>query len=78
MKMSNKVFDILKWVAIICLPALATFTVVVCKIWGLPYGDEIAQTITALATLLGALLGVSTVQYHNDSKHKTEGVLDEK
>lgn len=46
--MSNKLYDVLKWVAILLLPALATFISVVFNIWGLPYGDAIAQTITAL------------------------------
>ena len=63
--MSNKVYDILKWIAIVALPALSTFIVVLGKIWG--WGDiapMIAQTITAVAVLLGALLGISTIQYN--------------
>jgi len=63
--MSNKVYDVLKWVAIVALPALSTFIVVIGKIWG--FGDisvNIAETITAVATLLGALLGISHIQYN--------------
>lgn len=60
---TNKTYDILKWVAIIVLPALATLVKVVFTIWGLPYGTEIATTITALATFLGALLMVSNANY---------------
>ena len=63
MKMSNKVYDILKWVAIIVLPALATLITVVFKVWNIPYGDEIAQTVTAVATFLGAILMVSHANY---------------
>lgn len=63
MKLNDKVYDILKWVAIIVLPALATLITVVFKVWNIPYGDEIAQTITAVATFLGAVLMVSTAQY---------------
>lgn len=63
MKMSNKVFDFLKWIAILFLPALATLVAVVFKIWNLPYGPEISATITAVATFLGAILGVSHIQY---------------
>jgi len=63
MKLSNSAFDVLKWIAILLLPSLATLVAVIFKIWNLPYGNEIAQTITALATFLGALLGISTVQY---------------
>lgn len=63
MKMSNKMFDVLKWIAILFLPALATLVSVVFKIWNLPYGPEISATITAVATFLGAILGVSHIQY---------------
>lgn len=62
--LSNKLFDILKWCSIVALPALSTFIVVLGKIWG--WGDiapMVAQTITAVAVLLGALLGISTIQY---------------
>lgn len=66
---SNKIFDILKWIAIVALPALSTFIVVLGKIWG--WGDiapMVAQTITAVAVLLGALLGISTIQYNKEVK----------
>ena len=62
--MSNKMYDVLKWVAIIVLPALSTLIAGVFPIWGIPYGAEIAQTITAVATFLGAILMVSKPQYH--------------
>lgn len=58
-------FDWLKWISIVCLPALSTFIVVIGRIWG--WGDianMVAQTITAVAVLLGALLGISTIQYN--------------
>lgn len=60
---SNKTYDILKWVAIIALPALATFIKIVFAIWKLPYSNEIATTITAFATFLGALLMISNANY---------------
>lgn len=62
--LNDKWYDVLKWVAIVCLPALSTFIVVLGKIWG--WGDianMVGQTITACAVLLGALLGISTIQY---------------
>jgi len=65
MKLNDKLYDILKWVAIVALPALSTFIVVIGRIWN--WGDlagMIAQTITAVAVLLGALLGISTIQYN--------------
>ena len=63
MLLSSKVYDIAKWVATIVLPALATLVTVVFKVWDIPYGDEIAQTITAVATFLGAVLMVSNATY---------------
>lgn len=65
--MNNKLYDVLKWVAILFLPSLATLVAVVFKIWDIPYGNEIAQTITALATFLGAILGISSLQYKGKS-----------
>ena len=63
--LNNKWYDILKWVAIVALTAISTFIVVISRIWGWPdLGNEIAQTITAIACLLGALLGISTIHYN--------------
>lgn len=61
--MSNKTYDILKNIALIVLPALATLWLTISKIWGLPYGEEIAATITAIDVFLGALLKISSVYY---------------
>lgn len=61
--MSNKLYDILKYVAQIVLPALATLYFALSKIWGLPYGEEIVGTISAIDVFLGALLGISTKMY---------------
>ena len=67
MGMTNKTYDILKWVAIIALPAISTFVVVISRIWGwADLGSLIAQSITAFAVLLGTLLGISNYQYKRD------------
>lgn len=63
---SNKAYDILKWVCIIVLPAIATLYMGLAKIWDLPYATEVPQTITVVDAFLGALLGVSTIQYNKD------------
>jgi hypothetical protein len=68
MKLNDRLYDVLKWIAILLLPSLATLVAVIFKIWNLPYGNEIAQTITALATFLGAILGISSVQYKKGKK----------
>ncbi|MDD6426099.1 MAG: phage holin [Gemmiger formicilis] len=65
--MSNKTYDILKWVAQYLLPALATLYFAVAKIWGMPYGEEIVGTITAVDTFLGVLLGISTANYNKQN-----------
>lgn len=67
MRLNDKLYDCLKWIAILLLPSLATLVAVIFKIWNLPYGNEIAQTITALATFLGAILGISSVQYKKNN-----------
>ena len=61
--MSNKVYDTLKWIAMILLPALGTLYFGLCEIWGFPYGKEVVGTIIVIDTFLGALLGISTAQY---------------
>ena len=60
----DKIYDILKWVTMIVIPALATAYVGFAGIWGWPYADEIAKTAAVVCTLLGALLGISTAQYN--------------
>lgn len=70
MLLSNRTYDILKWVAQIVLPALGAFYFALSSIWGLPYGEQIVGTITAVDALLGALLGISTAQYKaKDNEH---------
>lgn len=66
MKMSNKVYDVLKFIAQILLPALGTLYFALAKIWGFPYAAEIVGTISAVDAFLGALLGISTAQYNKE------------
>lgn len=61
----NKTYDMLKWIAMIVLPALGTLYFALASIWGLPYGEQIVGTITAVDAFLGSLLGVSTKNYYN-------------
>lgn len=63
MKMSNKVYDVLKWIALIALDAIGLFYKTISAIWGLPYGDEVLATCTAMSVFLGALIGISSAQY---------------
>ena len=66
MKLSNKVYDVLKWIAMYLLPALGTLYFALAGIWNFPYGEQIVGTITAVDTFLGVLLGISTAQYQKD------------
>ena len=63
MMISNKAYDILKWVGLICLPGLAWFVGQVGPVWGMAYVDATVTTLNAAGTLLGILIGVSTVNY---------------
>lgn len=62
--MSNRVYDVLKWVAQYLLPALGTLYFALAGTWNLPYGEEVVGTITAVDTFLGVVLGISTAQYN--------------
>lgn len=73
MKLSNKTYDILKWIAQLLLPAIGTLYFAIANIWGLPYGEQIVGTITAVDAFLGVLLGISNVQYNaSENKHIRE------
>ena len=67
MKMNNKIYDTLKWIAQILLPALATLYFAIAQIWGLPYAEQIVGTMTAIDAFLGALLGISSIYYRKES-----------
>lgn len=60
----NKVYDILKWIAQLFLPALGTLYFALSAIWGLPYGEQIVGTVTAVDTFLGVILGISSSKYN--------------
>jgi hypothetical protein len=61
--MSNKLYDLLKKIAQIWLPALGTLYFALAQIWGLPYAEQIVGTISAIDCFLGAILGISSAQY---------------
>lgn len=68
MILPSKAYDILKFIAQIVLPALGTLYFALAGIWGFPYGEEIVGTIMAIDTFLGAILGISTMQYNKEQK----------
>ena len=62
--LTNKTYDVLKWVALILLPAIGALYFGLAGIWNFPYGEQVVGTITVIDTFLGAILGISTVQYN--------------
>ena len=73
----DKVYEVLKWLAILALPAVADFVKFLFPTWGLPYGDPIAETIRQVALLIGILIGVSTVQYNKQVAMDIQKIGDE-
>ena len=72
MKISNKTYDVLKWIAQLLLPALGTLYFALASTWGLPYADQVVGTITAIDTFIGVILGISTAQYNKNAVHSGE------
>lgn len=72
MKLNNKVYDVLKWMAILFLPALAQLVKGVFAVWGVPYGEQIAETITYIDLFLGAVLGISHIRYVAEKGEENE------
>lgn len=70
MKLNDKVYDVLKWIAMYLLPAAGTLYFALAGIWGFPYGEEIVGTLTAIDAFLGVVLGISTVSYKKDNTAK--------
>lgn len=66
--MNSKVYDALKWIAQILLPALGTLYFALAGIWDFPYAEAIVGTITAVDTFLGVLLGISSAQYKKNKE----------
>lgn len=64
--MSNKLYDILKWVALVALDAVGLFYQTISAIWSLPYGDQVLGTCVAVSVCLGTLLQISSSKYKGD------------
>lgn len=75
--MNNNLYDILKWIAQIFLPALGTLYFGLSRIWGLPYGEEIVGTITVIDAFLGGLLGISSANYYKEQEQLKQDEMEE-
>lgn len=76
MKISNKTYDVLKWLSIIAIPAIEAFWLTVGKVWGWPHLTEIGTTIAAVGVLIGALIGVSCAQYDGEVDEDPEAIIE--
>lgn len=73
MYFNNKVYDVLKWIVLIALPALAAAYGSLAATWNLPYAAEVVQTINLLTVTLGAMIGISTATYKKDAEKEEDG-----
>ena len=70
MRLENKTYDVLKWVTMICLPALGSAYAALAPVWGWPLADEISRSTNVLTALLGTLLGISTAEYNKERRER--------
>lgn len=66
--LTDKTYNILKWIALYLLPAIGTLYFALAGIWHFPFGEEVVGTITAIDTFLGVILGISSARYNKDNK----------
>ena len=71
-RLKDSVYNVLKWIALICLPTLAVFYAIIAKIWNLPFESEIPATINAVAALIGGLIGVSHFTMKKEAENETK------
>lgn len=69
---NDKIYDVLKWIAQLFLPAVGTLYAALAGIWGFPYGEQVMSTILAIDTFLGAILGISNANYKKTVANKEE------
>lgn len=78
MKMSNRMYDTLKWIVMLVLPGLGSLYFGLSEIWGLPYGEQVVGTITVLTAFLSSILKISNVRYKRDLEYsETEEIVEE-
>ena len=62
---NSKVYDILKYLALIVFDAVGFAYSELADVWGLPYGVQIYKTCTIISILIGTLIGISSHKYNN-------------
>jgi hypothetical protein len=69
MKLNDKVYEVLKWIVVIVLPAISTAYFGLAQIWGFPYAEQICGTLAIVETFIGTLIGVSTKAYRKEQSN---------
>lgn len=64
MKITNKVYDVIKWIVVIIIPAIITLYSSLASIWGFPYAEQITATLAAIDVFLGVVMKISTASYN--------------
>ena len=78
MRLPDSVYDVLKWLSLVFFDALGLLYKTLANVWSLPYGEQVFETCVAISLFIGALIGVSCVQYYKDGKHEaTYGNLED-
>lgn len=72
MKLPDKYYDVLKWIVLLCIPAIATAYVGLAEVWGLPLANEISKTANVICVFLGSIIGISTAEYRKDKLNSTD------
>ena len=78
MKLPDNVYNFLKWLAILALPALATFYGVIGKVWDIPHTTEIVTTVSAVAVFIGTLIGISQYNINKEKKNGEQETTEDK
>ena len=74
--LSDKAYEVLKWLCVLALPANSDFVKFLLPTWNIPYGDPIAETLRQIALLIGVLIGISTIQYNKQSAEINADIKD--
>lgn len=68
MKIKDSVYDVLKWLVMIVIPALTTFYCVLDKVFAWGMAEIVATISAAFCACLGAILGISTAEYNKNKE----------
>ena len=72
LQFDNRVYDILKWLCLIALPASSVLYSALAGVWGWAYAQEVATTINAVVAFVGALIGISSANYKKDIENVSQ------